>query len=251
MTKKRKPTALFEAMSRNRPEADRKFAVPHWMQGEEDDAEGQQQTEPAAERIERTPEPTAPPKKPIAEAHEPALSTGDGRLRLSLTPVAAMAALLGVVVLLFGSFYLGRATAGPEADVAAGGGQDASDREALKPPPREKGKWYLVIQALQGASDDDKDRAKHIVRWLRQHKIDGKPVFAEIRKIRTRGGGERLVLWSYRPVDAPSSPAAMEFAREIQKLGRKYLQENPGTYDFRQQRGGQFSPWYEQYGTRN
>lgn len=244
MAKKKSSMALFEAMSRSREkDADESLGVPGWM------GKNRQAAQRRAE--------SAPPAKPTpagrakVESGSPAarVSRTGGRLNLSLTHGTCVAIGVVAIVLLGLAFWAGRASvAGGNGDAAtragvAGGGNDGRTQTgdggsgAATTTRREPGKYYLVIETLQGDSPEDRGEAERIVEFLAAR---GEP--AEVRTL-----DDRYVVWSLTPLDSPTSEAAMTHARTVEKMGQEYFRTYR-TYRFQQRRrpDAELDPWYIQ-----
>ncbi len=204
--------------------------VPAWMGGEPD----QPQTEQSAK---------AKPKaaaKAVPKPSDAIVSTDGGKLRLSLDYTSCRV-LAGVLVLLLAiTFVLGRATAGnatgpDKTDQSAGvtgetdgetGGGNVSEIAHIQ--PRVAGKYYLVIQGMQGETQTLRDQANKIVAYLGENNLA-----AEVRL--WPGNPRQFIVWSLDPYDISDSPQARQYVENIEALGQRYL-AGGGQYDFRQNR---------------
>jgi hypothetical protein len=228
--KKKDSVALFEVISKSRQKrSEAGLNVPGWM------GRGVPGGEPP-ERAEGAGEVEMPGPLP-----EPVVSTAGGRLRLSLNYVTALVAVVGMVLLLVLAFWVGRwsvhASAanatGPDAQTAGLTGEQTPTPPGPATPGRVPGKHYLVIQGLQGMTQQKRDDAETIVKWLKKEGIA-----ADIG--RYRGDPEQYIVWSLNKFDSPSSAEAEGFVDTIEELGRRY-KNGGGRYDFKQRPG---DPWF-------
>jgi len=251
VAKKKNSVALFEVIHKTR-RGEGSTDVPKWM--------GDQPPDPAEMPGPVRPEPTFP--SPMASgAPEPIFVIAGDRLRLSLDYVRCAVAAGGLVVLLAVTFALGFwAGSGPKAGPAAPGGT-MSERTPVgrhvlggrKPSAsgpttqpvsgakRQKGKWYLVIQALEGTKQGDLDEAGRIVAYCA---AKGKPA-SIARYTHPKSRRQRYIVWSLKPTDSPRGEEAKKQAVVIEAIGKEYFRKHK-TYDFRQRmRDGKFNPWFE------
>ncbi len=237
MTKKKNSPALFEAISKTRQQQKQEnMAVPKWMDQRSDSGEDPVDSIETQRRF-----------------AGPLISTGAGRLVLSLDVIASLAIVSGLIVLLIAAFWLGRVT-GPDSPSDPGsGGLPPVNTEVLNiagetpnssvPKPavssRILGKHYLVIESLAGFSDTDRADAGKIVGFLASQ---GEK--ADIGKT-TVAGKQVYVIWSLRPMDSPTSDEAVNFAEKIESLGKQY-QVQFGKYRFQQRRSptANLEPYY-------
>ena len=188
--------------------------------------------------------PARPPRtSPFGER---AIGTAGGRLRVSLSSSAASALGAGFVVLLTLAFLAGRASVGGFSPRPKEGEQ-APGQSALKPgtgptapagkPARQEGKFYLIIETMKGATEQDKVEAFRIADFCTRM---GEP--ADVQQYRTQ-----YIVWSLTPFAAPSGLANDKYAESVEKLGQKYFQQHR-TYMFKQRdRSGQMSPRFLVY----
>lgn len=232
MGKKKDSVALFEVISKSRQKRrEAGLSVPGWM------GRGVPGGEPP-ERAEGAGEVEMPGPLP-----EPVVSTAGGRLRLSLNYVTALVAVVGMVLLLVLAFWVGRwsvhASAanatGPDAQTANLAGEQTLTPPGPVTPGRVPGKYYLVIQGLQGMTQQKYDDAKAIVEWLKTQDIA-----ADIG--RYRGDPEQYIVWSLDKFDSSSSAEAKGFVETIEEFGQRYKAK--GGYDFKQRPG---DPWFIRY----
>jgi hypothetical protein len=162
------------------------------------------------------------------------VSRGDGRIHLSVTTATGVIALVGLLALLTLAFLLGRWTKGTSAPVMEAGTGAPSKAPAEKAPNTGgpaavepvAGKFYLVIQRLGNAADD-RLLSTRMAKWCTEQGHPAGPYYDE-------GRGFYFVA-SLKPFDAPRGQANLDYARQIEALGGKYLTEF-GTYNFRQPR---------------
>ena len=238
MAKKKNSPALFEAISKTRlQQKQENLAIPKWMD---------HRSEPGM-----TP---AEPAGIIDNYSGPVISTGAGRLVLSLDYKAFLAVILGLVVLLAAAFWLGRVT-GPALSSDAGStglppiktevlniADQTPKSPAAKPAgnSRVPGKHYLVIESLAGVSDTDRADAGQILSFLASRGEQ-----ADIGTIKNSG---KLVIWSLKPMESPKSAEAIAYAEKIEHLGKQYLAQH-GKYKFQQRRSpsAKLEPYYVRY----
>ena len=251
--KKKDSLGLFEVIGKARAESNKvEVRLPGWMDkrpiklGQPAEPEG---AEPPAEPVEPTSaKPAQVVRTPVAAA-EPIITTGDGRLRVSLNYVSCGVALIAVLLLLVVAFCLGRASApsgdGPAvASPAAGQGRKG---EAGTPPGRDdrlptrkSGMHYLVIQPMNGLAAADLADAHKIVKYCSEAGLK-----ASVGKFPS-GKPVRYVVWSLEGFESPDSQAASEYAADVDGVGKRYKQAFK-TYDFSQFDGsGKLNPWFEQ-----
>jgi hypothetical protein len=232
VTKKKDSVALFEVISKNRQvQGESGMGVPDWMgKGAEPPSPGQEAAVSVASKA---------PSKPI----EPLLSTATGRLTLSLNYVSCMVAALALVLLLALAFWLGRWSARSAAQAAPGteqGSQQSAEKANNPASPadkqimrREDGKYYLVIQGVQGVTGEHKADADAIVQWLAKQTVK-----AETREL--GGPSRQYVVLSFDGFDSTDSASAKKFVETIEELGRRYGRDG-GKYAFKQNPA---SPWF-------
>lgn len=251
MARKKNARSLFEVISRDAArvgKADKTgkqpLGVPGWFG----------RTEPTRTYA---PEPQPPPAEEVAPAEaqrpvpsppgEPIISIVGGRLRISLNQVSAAVLGLAVVLLLLGSFFLGRRTAAapgePTAAPPAPSKQETTERELasvplLPPrpqtpqqppqpptepglPARRKGYVYLVIQA--GIST--KAQADDIESFLAERGIAS----SVHRSQNTR----KWMVRDLRGYADSNSKQAKEYLAGVEQLGKEYFRPGRGRlYNF-------------------
>jgi len=227
VVKKRDSVALFEVISKSRRKRrEAGLGIPGWMGEDQEMPQGAPQGE--------APGGTSPIGR-AAPLGEPLVSTAGGRLSLSLNYVSCLVGVMVLVGLLVLAFWLGRATAGgaqtdsPEQSGSVG-------KQAPASTSRTSGYYYLVIQDLQGNTEDKKKEADRIVEFC---KARGEPA-----TVNTYKGS--IVVWSLVGFNSPNEKAARDYAKKVEQLGQNYFQEYK-TYDFRQKRAGRFDPLFLPY----
>ena len=245
MVKKRNSVALFEVISKSKEKSSQAdMGVPAWMGGtaQDEDAPKPDSPVPAAPKLPPLPAP------PVRTA--PLMTTAGGRLQLSLNYVSCLVIAVGLVLLLAGAFWLGRKTApAPQtgegrmkAEFRAGllSENDTAGAGAAKTlPKRIPGKYYIVIESTRGTDAWHLAQAEKIARFCIER---NEP--AEVRKYpATSRSREQYVAWSLTPFDSPTSEAATQHARGIEKLGEEFF-ELHGDYKFLQRNAGRFDPWF-------
>lgn len=225
VAKKKDSVALFEVISKSKQKCrESGMAVPSWMgpaDAESDADRSQFETPP----VQRVPTPAHAPTEPM-------LSTDGGRLKMSLNYVSCIVICCGIVLLLVLAFWLGRTTASlsavgdsaktlPKQTAKA----DISERPST-PAQREPGKYYLVIQGLQGLTQEHLSAAWDIQRYLKSNGI--------VANVMTYSGKpKQYIVWSMDGFDSATSQNANGFVKTIEELGRRYKAQG-GKYDFRQ-----------------
>jgi hypothetical protein len=199
----------------------------------------------------RTPSAAAPPGEPV-------VSLAGERLRLSLNYVSCAIAVGVLLVLLIGSFWLGWVGGKRSGQAVTAGGGDVpykpgvaaglGDREkaaaaaaAMANAPRQKGKFYLVVQSLAAAGEAERVEGTRICQYLEEQ---GHAARLATYKHPTTGAA-RYIVWSMKPFDSPGSDEAKAYARQVEDLGKTYFAKHK-TYDFKQSAPGKkFDPWFE------
>ncbi len=249
MARKKNSGGLFEVISKTKEtRSESGLSVPKWMGGSQAQAEA---PPPPAEAPSVLP-PSIKPKRPRpaprparAPAHKPTVFTAGRRLHLSMNFVSCAVVLASLVVLLVGAFLLGRWTAGDggtiqasmgepplKRDVVPGDGKTTSTDSSTRVP----GKHYLVIQNLMGNTETHKAEAFRIRDYCKEA--------GEHATVCSYDKDKSFIVWSLKPMDSPTSEAAIKYAEAIEKLGNGYFQKYH-TYDFRQRnRQGKFDPMY-------
>ncbi|HUU58541.1 MAG TPA: hypothetical protein VMZ50_03270 [Phycisphaerae bacterium] len=236
MAKKRSPAALFEVIAQGKERrGEGNVRLPAWVG-------------PKAE-------PAAPPPLPGAESApgpagpklpQPAprmVSTAANRLTLSLNYATCAVVAVGLLVLLAAAFWVGRATAPPGTAQAAGlggpgnaGKQQPPDNTKTTLPPSNwvPGKYYLIIQQLKGLTPQDRTDADKIVDFCETN-----GVYADVAQ-----RGSHFIVLSYEPYESGQSTEGWQYARKVEELGRKYMTDGGGRYNFGQRRNGKLDPWF-------
>ena len=256
MAKKKDAAALFEVISKSRDRCAKDgLNVPPWMR-----THGESVELPAVEQgpaVEQQPVAELQPETPMVPAphatfeagpaeSEPMVSTIGGRLRLSLNYVSCTVIFVALLVLLIGSFVLGRLSVGGSgaahtAEIGKLPQQNTGKQAPPEPPAKDAripGKYYLVIQNMQGLNDELKAEAYKIRDFC---KAQDRP--ATINE--WRGS---YIVWSMAPFETSGGLDARQFALEMERLGRQYLAQG-GKYNFMQRRspGGLLEPMFIRY----
>lgn len=245
MARKKDSTALFESISRSR---DKKvqtgMETPGWMGQPTQKSDG-----------------GAPPAIPAA--------TG-GQARVTISGNVLLLIVVGVLAVGAAAYYVGRNLNKPADNGAAsvrngaGGPGAAVNGPARTPAPTNK--WHLVIQRMNAANArrpiaDQQTDAKLIVAWLTRNGVpctvsgsysrDGRLTSVCVRSLR-----------SFDYIDKSKSPAAskdltpeaLDFAKEIEELGRKFLKGDSieyrkckEKYNFSQHNGNKLDPSYQRF----
>ena len=245
--------ALFEVISKSRDKnPDSEVLVPNWVKPDQQDPQDQEPAapEPIApepeietpapqdeEAVSEAPAPSAPilpttstwEPRPASDAPKtsdlPVWSTDGGRLTLSLNYVSCLVVSTGVLLLIAGAFWLGRTTA-PSPVIPGRTGQPVVKRQV--------GKYYMVIQTLDGFTTATMAEAKQIVKFC---SANGEP--SEVKQV-----GKNLIVWSATPFDSRNSEEVIAHALFVQnELGVKYARKYGSKYKFRQpQKNGKLVP---------
>ena len=253
MARKKNAKSLFEVITANAAKghkADKSLGVPGWFGR----AKSSQPSAPGPQAAAGAP--TALPERPhVAPGPpaEPIFSIADGRLRISLSQTGAAVAALGLILLLFAAFFLGsRSSRGPaQAQGAPSAGQaparagtpllpperqEAGPEEGNQVPAvRQKGLWYLVIQAAVWTRQD----AENIRDFLREKKVEGKGIYATVHRSRDHRWWMVRDLRGFRD---RKSKEALAYQAGVEALGDEYKKHLRKTsrskdaplYDFRQ-----------------
>ena len=105
-----------------------------------------------------------------------------------------------------------------------------------RPVNRVPGKWYMVIQDLQGAGPQHEAEAARIVGFLKE---SNEP--AEVKEL-----GGRVIVWSLKAFDGTDGQDVQDYAKRIEELGKRYFQMHQ-THMFKQsRRDGKLDPWMVQ-----
>jgi len=149
----------------------------------------------------------------------------------------ALLAALAFMTFVIG-FFAGRMTAPEPPPAKPPGRTELSTDAAPRAPQRTPGKYYLVIQQLQGGAQADHTEADLIVEFCAKHNTP-----ADIQQ--TRSG--KYVVWSLTSFDSPRSAEALAFAQKIEELGKEYFSRNR-TYRFQQRTSpsAPLDPWFQQ-----
>ncbi len=168
---------------------------------------------------------------PVTEQAEP------GKLTVSIGHLSAGLMIGAVILLVAGAFVLGRMTAGPSQATPAGVTDGAS-----KSPKRETGKYYMVIEAMDGATDQQKEKAEHIAWFLEQQGVEA----SVLRYRYPEQGPVRWVVLGYKGFPGPADPAARRFAERMAVLGAEYSKRYSGSFDFSPKKYMDSpGPWFE------
>ena len=178
---------------------------------------------------------------PVTEQAEP------GKLTVSIGHLTAGLVIGAVILLVAGAFVLGRMTAGPSEATSAGVTDGAN-----KPPKRLTGKYYMVIEAMDIATDSEQEKAEqekaerkkaeHIAWFLEQQGVE-----ASVERYRyPEQGPVRWVVLGYKGFPNPADPSARQFAERMAKLGEEYSKRYSGNFDFSPKKyPDSQSPWFE------
>jgi hypothetical protein len=268
--------ALFEVISNTRDKnPDTEVTVPNWIKpghqnqqaeaqepqvqdfepGELDAPDPEAQTAPVQEEVaapepeaeaspdaeaENAPtlqttstwEPRRSPEEPIT-SDLPIWSTSGGRLVLSLNYVSCLVASTGILLLIIVAFWLGhKVGSSPAAPPGAN-----TERPVVK---RQVGKFYMVIETLDGRTKEARAEADRIVKFC---KANGEP--AEVQFLKPN-----LIVWSLTPFDSKLNEEVRAHALSIQnELGVKYARKYGSKYKFNQPvKNGKLVPVMYPYG---
>lgn len=253
MAKRKDSLALFEVFGQKpSPASDAASQSP-----------GQQAQAPQAPQQPSQPVPPQPqvpvakevPALPVTDV-EPAQDPGAWRnfvttqgktVQFSLQQIHLIVAGSGLVILLIAVFFAGRLSAskevppGPIVPQTAGTGSMEGTNavatavdNAEKVGPRTIGKYYLVIQGIPGKTPEHYQDAQAIVAFLKENQVP-----ASVHELR-----ESYIVWSEDPMDKADDKAALDYARKIEDLGKKYKDKAEGKYNFSQKGSRDGKPWY-------
>ena len=237
MPKKRNSEGLFEIISRARASQDSSLInVPEWMSRKPPEQQTEAGAEPGDEGEAEQP-PPSPVRARIRRLEIPRrlLAIRNARVTLSLNFVSCAVVALALATLLASMFVIGwkwgarSASAGRPAvphrpDVL---GKKNLRRTVAGPvlPERVAGKYYMLIQGLDGVAAEHWTEAKMIVDFCNKANLP-----ADIGQTRDP---KQYVVWSLTGFDSPDGSQAQEYAQQIEALGKKYKDEHR-TYEFRQ-----------------
>jgi hypothetical protein len=277
VARKKDTEALFEVISKNKEKhMPPKFGIPEWMakdcrpKTDPDTAAPEESeappAEPPAEAVPEPPPAVARPEPAPMRFDEPVFEIDHGRMKISLSIVSAGVAVLGVLVLLGAAFWLGRQSApstepGDGEPVAAGVGHQGTPTPAPKPGPKkpikkpgpiagpgklEKGKYYLVVQSLQGTTETHRLDAEAIATFCA-----AKQVPAIVMKYTPSGSGRATYhVWSLKPFKHADTlnEIGTRYAAQIEDMGREYARGTRGKYSFGQRNSkGEVEGWFLPY----
>lgn len=217
-------------------------------ESQEEDASGQEnQQEQPQTPVEKPRRHVVPPARPAASPYpttptataEAAETAEPGKLTVSMGHLTAGLVIGGMILLLAGAFVLGRMSARPGDEATAG-----MNNQTGQPPARETGKYYMVIEAMDGKTAADQMRAEHIA-WF----LDRRGIETSVHKYRYPKPNQERVAWvvlSYRGFPGPEDPAVRRFAEQMRQLGAQYSKEYNVNYDFApRKRRDSTRPWLE------
>jgi hypothetical protein len=174
------------------------------------------------------------PWKRSSPAEEPAepVFRAEGNRRFSMSLLAGMLILGVVLVLLVAAFVLGRITT---SRLPSSQADNWSDSPQLRPGGlpdsgvvndtgrRDRDRFYLLIEVLQGNRDEDRLEGDRIRQFC-----DSRGVPADMVRV-TTGGKERVAVWSLTGYRFKNSQAAADHAKKVDQIGREYYKRY-GTY---------------------
>jgi hypothetical protein len=256
MAKRKDSLALFEVFAK-KPSASP--SVPAWVQKPAQPAGQPGAAAPAQPQDAPPPdggtqvsqEPSVTSMEPPAlPQDEPASTAGatpgwfeqaGGKVRLTLPTIAWLGVGAGMLALVMVAFLLGRMF--PPVDQAlgpilAGSGSGngvespGGDADGARSGKRIAGKYYLVIQGIKDKNETHYKDAEAIVAFLKQNGVP-----ASVHELRSS-----YIVWSEQPMDRPDDAKALEYAKTIEELGKKY--KAVGGYDFNQKGNPGGKPWY-------
>jgi hypothetical protein len=250
--KKKNAMALFEAISKSKAKRSEDMTVPAWIgrgQAAPPSAAAGQAGLPAAVGAPNVgvppagAPPAAPPPLPGERSAAPACGQApwpagadtpepsQDVVTLSMTRKAAVLIVLGMVLVVAGSFILGRQVgkwsgSGPanagNANNVTGAGAAMGEPKPVPPANADfvPNKYYLVIEELSGYSDKDKADAASIVEFCTQH---GEPA----KMVQFTAGGTkkpRAAVLSLKPHDTGDRDDAVKAeAQAVENMGKQYF----------------------------
>ena len=230
--------------------------VPEWMSKKPPEQEAAGGIEPGQEvqAEQALPEPpfkAAPAKPRSTEILRPLLAIRDGRVAVSLDYVWCGVLGLALVTLVLAVFLLGwklGAGSAPGPGVPVPEKRDVlGEKDAARPKPRPPapervvGKYYMLIQGVEGMTEQHKAEAERIVEFCQEAGLQ-----VDIGQMLDP---DQYVVWSLTGFDSPDSQEAKEYARRVRELGKKYKAKY-GTYELRQAYPSGDWPWFHQYRPR-
>ncbi len=236
MARKKDTTALFEVISKARETQHQAgFTVPTWMGTDK-------QPEDKEDKVKSEPPPKSKPavSRPVMSTGEPMVSIDGGRLRISLSQKASLAATIGMVVLLVAVFVLGRATAGGK--VETGGMDNVAGTNNHGTPAKYQpvaGKYYLLIQKMNSNSTLDKNEAAYVVNYLKEKShLD-----AWVANIKDSNGDIPAIFAAEEFDSDRITPAVENTALLFEEACAEYKRNNRTKYPFTQPRvNGKIKP---------
>ncbi|MFP4106449.1 MAG: hypothetical protein ACLFVU_10210 [Phycisphaerae bacterium] len=231
MARKKNSVAPFEVVQQARQEQQNlKMKVPAWMNKEEETGAAEQTQQPGQQgppplaEAPRKPRPAAP-----RMADERMVEILPGRLKLALSPVILGIIAAVLILLLVGSFLLGRSMVATTAEPVV--------KKPAAPTTWTKGNYYLVIQEMAGNSAADRAAAEDIVQFLQNAGEEFREggIHAGLATI-PRDGEKVLIVWSKDPFkEVQDNPDAREYVQDVKQAGQEYRRRG-GRYGFQNPR---------------
>lgn len=254
MAKRKDSEALFEIIARTRASQDpAAINVPEWMSKKPAQQEAEAGVEPGQEpKAEQAPPKLLLKSEPIGSRRfqipPSLLAIRDWRVTVSLNFVTCAVLGLAMLTLLLSMLVIGykwgAASAPPQRVVpplrpSVLGNNDLGE-PTPKPaaPQRVNGKYYMLIQGVEGITEQHKAEAQRIVDFCNEAHLP-----ADIGEMRDPN---QYIVWSLTGFDSPDNPEAKEYAEQIKELGKQYKAKYR-TYELRQAYPSGDWPWFHQY----
>jgi hypothetical protein len=102
---------------------------------------------------------------------------------------------------------------------------------------RVKGKYYLIIERTAHLTDADRLDAEAIADFCNKNNFPCGVV---------QYGTQSYAVWSLQPFDSSTSPEALDYAKKVEDLGKRYKPPpGRGIYKFKQEdKTGHFNPLF-------
>ncbi|MBA7471603.1 hypothetical protein ES707_06909 [subsurface metagenome] len=257
MAKKKDSEALFEIIARTRASQDpAAINVPEWMSKKPPQQEAEAGVEPGQEpKAEQAPPKLLLKSEPTGSRQfqmpPSLLAIRDWRVTVSLNFVSCAVLGLALLTLLLSMLVIGwkwgaASAPGPsEVPLYNPGVMGKKDPGDITPKPaapqREVGKFYMLIQGVEGITERHKAEAQRIVDFCNEANLP-----ADIGQMRDPN---QYIVWSLTGFDSPDNPEAKEYAEQIKELGKQYKAKYR-TYELRQAYPGGAWPWFHEYRLR-
>lgn len=254
MVKRKDSEALFEIIARTRASQDpAAINVPAWMSKKPAQQEPEAGVEPGqAPKAEQAPPKlllkTGPTGSRRFQIPPALLAIRDWRVTVSLNFVTCAVIGLALLTLLLSMLVIGykwgASSASGPSEVppykpgVLGNKDPGHIPTRLAAPQRVNGKYYMLIQGVEGITEQHKAEAQRIVDFCNEGNLP-----ADIGEMRDPN---QYVVWSLTGFDSPDNPDAKEYAEQIKELGKLYKAKYK-TYELRQAYPSGEWPWFHQH----